>query len=306
MGQKDLAQNEYFKDKLRFADVCNGILFQGRTVIRPEELQEKESDIIFYKSKEQLSEIIADTIMMWNGMCINLVGIESQTKVDYRMVFRLMKEEALFYDKQWDENAREWARSREATKEVNYAWSPVGKEARFVPVLLLVIYFGIDKKWDGARCLYDMLDMNKDVEPYISNYKMNLFDFHDCSDFSVFKTENRLLFETLASCNTKKEMYAFMKAHEDEYEEWDVLTTKLMCDLLGLKHDKIMKKMMKEGISVCRAMEELMEDAIEEGREMERILSVRNLCKNLRISVEQAMDVLMIPINEREQIASRV
>ena len=302
MGQKDLTQNDYFKDKRRFADVCNGILFQGREVIRPEELQEKEADIIFYNPQEQLREIIADEVMIWNGICINIVGIESQTKVDYSMVFRLMKEEALSYDKQWNENAREWARSREATKEVNYAWSPEGKEARFCPVILLVIYFGIDKKWDGARCLYDMLDMNKDVEPYISNYKMNLFDFHDCNDFSVFKTENRLLFETLASCNTKKEMYAFMKAHEDEYKKWDVLTTKLMCDLLGLKHDKILKKMAKEGISMCRAMEELMEDAREEGREQgreqgrEEILSavVNNLMNSLHVSMEKAKELLKI------------
>ena len=97
-----------------------------------------------------------------------------------------------------------------------------------------------------------------------------------------------------------------MKAHEDEYEKWDVLTTKLMCDLMGLKHDKILKKMTEEGISMCRAVEELMEDAREEGREMERILSVRSLCKNLKMSVEQAMDALMIPINEREQIVGRL
>lgn len=77
MGQKDLAQNQYFRDKRRFADVCNGILFQGREVIRPEELQEKETDIIFYNPQEELNEIIADTVMMWNGMCINLIGIES-------------------------------------------------------------------------------------------------------------------------------------------------------------------------------------------------------------------------------------
>ena len=286
MGQKDLAQNDYFKDKRRFADVCNGILFQGREVIRPEELQEKEADIIFYNPQEQLREIIADEVMIWNGICINIVGIESQTKVDYSMVFRLMKEEALSYDRQWNDNAKEWTHSRETIKEVNYAWSPEGKEARFCPVILLVIYFGIDKKWDGARCLYDMLDMNKDVEPYISNYKMNLFDFHDCNDFSVFKTENRLLFETLASCNTKKEMYAFM------------LTTKLMCDLLGLKHDKILKKMAKEGISMCRAMEELMEDAREEGREQgrEEILSavVNNLMNSLHVSMEKAKELLKI------------
>ena len=86
MGQKDLAQNDYFKDKLRFADVCNGILFQGRGVIRPEELQEKEPDIIFYNPQNQLSEIIADEVMMWNGICISIVGIESRTKVDYSMI----------------------------------------------------------------------------------------------------------------------------------------------------------------------------------------------------------------------------
>ena len=145
MGQKDLAQNEYFKDKWRFADICNGILFRGKEVIRPEELQEKEADIIFYNPQEQLGEIIADTIMMWNGMCINLVGIESQTKVDYSMVFRLMKEEALSYDKQWNEKAKEWNLSDVPKKEVNYAWSQEGKVARFCPVILLVIYFGIDK-----------------------------------------------------------------------------------------------------------------------------------------------------------------
>ena len=30
MGQKDYAQNDYFNDKVRFSDICNGILFQGK------------------------------------------------------------------------------------------------------------------------------------------------------------------------------------------------------------------------------------------------------------------------------------
>ena len=142
-----------------------------------------------------------------------------------------------------------------------------------------------------------MLDMNKDVEPYISNYKMNLYDFHDCSDFSVFKTENRLLFETLANCKTKKQMYKFMKAHEDEYEKWDVLTTKLMCNLLGLKHEKILKKI-EEGVGMCRAMEELMEDAREMGIEVgkEETLStlVNNLMSSMHVSMEKAKELLKI------------
>lgn len=37
MGKKDNAQNHYFNDKVRFADACNGILYRGRAVIKPEE-----------------------------------------------------------------------------------------------------------------------------------------------------------------------------------------------------------------------------------------------------------------------------
>ena len=37
MGQKDLAQSDYFNDKVRFADACNGILFQGKEIIRQED-----------------------------------------------------------------------------------------------------------------------------------------------------------------------------------------------------------------------------------------------------------------------------
>lgn len=32
MGQKDLAQNDYLNDKVRFADMCNGILFHGKVL----------------------------------------------------------------------------------------------------------------------------------------------------------------------------------------------------------------------------------------------------------------------------------
>lgn len=55
---------------------------------------------------------------------------------------------------------------------------------------IFVIYYGTEEKWDGAVCLYDMLNIDKELEPYVTNYKLNLFDYHECEDFSVFKTEN--------------------------------------------------------------------------------------------------------------------
>ena len=39
MGAKDRKTNEYFADNRRFADMCNAVLFGGRTVILPEALE---------------------------------------------------------------------------------------------------------------------------------------------------------------------------------------------------------------------------------------------------------------------------
>ena len=59
MGQKDLAQSDYFNDKVRFADACNGILFQGKEIIRPEELQEPDAEMV-YREEEKRRKIIPD------------------------------------------------------------------------------------------------------------------------------------------------------------------------------------------------------------------------------------------------------
>lgn len=301
MGQKDYAQNDYFKDKVRFADVCNGILFQGQPVIQPEELQEMDPDIVYYDSKNTLHKLIPDKVMMWKGLYIGITGIESQTNVDYHMVFRVMKAEALSYDRQWSNLEKEYHRDGSLTEHAIFEWSSLGKESRFVPIIMLVIYLGTDKEWDGARCLYDMLDINEDLKPYVNNYKMNLFDYHDCDDFSIFKTENRLLFETLACSDDKRKMKAFFKEKSHEYENLDMTTKLLICDLLGFREGEFMKKRIKEGVHMCKAIQEMFDDALAEGRDEGALLLIRNLSTSQSISTDQAMEMLLIPEDDRER-----
>ena len=43
MGQQDLYQSDFYEDKGRFADVFNGVLFNGREVMKPEELEAERS-----------------------------------------------------------------------------------------------------------------------------------------------------------------------------------------------------------------------------------------------------------------------
>ena len=271
MGQKDNAQNGYFDDKVRFADVCNGILYRGKEVIMPQELQEMNPDIVYYDEKEKLNKIIPDKFMMWNGACIGIIGIENQTKVDYSMVFRTMKAEALSYAKQWNELEKKYTRERKLKKDMHLAWSELGKESRFIPVIMVVIYFGTDKEWDGAKCLYDMLDMCEELKPYVNNYRMNLFDYHACDDFSVFKTENRLLFETLACSDDKQKMKKHLARKYGEYEGLDRTSRRLICDLLGVNKELVEQRMKDEGITLCKALQEMYDDGVEKGRELGRI-----------------------------------
>lgn len=39
----------------------------------------------------------------------------------------------------------------------------------------LVLYFGDDRRWSGQLTLKESLDILKNFEPYVNDYKINLF-----------------------------------------------------------------------------------------------------------------------------------
>ena len=305
MGQKDLAQSDYFNDKVRFADACNGILFQGKEIIRPEELQETDAEMV-YREEEKRRKIIPDKVRMWKGIYIAILSVENQTKVDYKMIFRTMKAEAVNYERQWDEREKEYRRVGLLHEKAKLCW--VGKDEKFIPVITIVIYYGTDKKWDGATCLYDMLDMDKELEPYISNYKMNLFDYHDCEDFSIFKTENRILFEMLSCSQDKTVMKKLLEEKRNQYKDVDGSTIRMIFDILGIKYNSKMREKIEEEEDMCKAWDEMMEDERQAGREkgisLARTEDIRNIMDSLKVSALQAMSILKITETEKDKYIS--
>ena len=305
MGQKDLAQSDYFNDKVRFADACNGILFQGKEIIRPEELQETDAEMV-YREEEKRRKIIPDKVRMWKGIYIAILSVENQTKVDYKMIFRIMKAEAVNYERQWDEREKEYRRVGLLHEKAKLCW--VGKDEKFIPVITIVIYYGTDKKWDGATCLYDMLDMDKELEPYISNYKMNLFDYHDCEDFSIFKTENRILFEMLSCSQDKTVMKKLLEEKRNQYKDVDGSTIRMIFDILGIKYNSKMREKIEEEEDMCKAWDEMMEDERQAGREkgisLARTEDIRNIMDSLKVSALQAMSILKITETEKDKYIS--
>lgn len=305
MGQKDLAQSDYFNDKVRFADACNGILFQGKEIIRPEELQETDAEMV-YREEEKRRKIIPDIVRMWKGIYIAILSVENQTKVDYKMIFRIMKAEAVNYERQWDEREKEYRRVGLLHEKAKLCW--VGKDEKFIPVITIVIYYGTDKKWDGGTCLYDMLDMDKELEPYISNYRMNLFDYHDCEDFSIFKTENRILFEMLSCSQDKTAMRKLLEEKRNQYKNVDGATIRTIFDIIGIKYSSKMRAKIEEEEDMCKAWDEMMEDERQAGREkgisLARTEDIRNIMDSLKVSALQAMSILKITETEKDKYIS--
>ena len=300
MGQKDYAQNDYFNDKVRFADVCNGILFQGKQLCNPKDLQELNPDIVYKDNEQQkLRKTIPDKMCMWKDIYISVLALENQSLVDYSMVFRAMKTEAMSYEKQFKTLEREYRRQGLLGEKENLAWNALAKEAHFVPIILIVIYYGQDKIWDGAKCLYEMLDMDKKIESYVTNYKMNLFDYHDYEDFSFFKTENRELFEVLSCAEDEEKMDKLLCANMDRYRHLALDAVEVIFILTGIDLnilDNIKDEKGMEVVDMCKAWD----DHKESGRQEGICTSIKNLMESTMVSAQQAMEMLQISESDRD------
>lgn len=284
MGQKDYAQNDYFNDKVRFADVCNGILFKGKECIRAEDIEEMNPDIVYQdKDKEKLRKTIPDKMCFWKGIYLSVLALENQSIVDYSMVFRAMKTEALSYEKQWRALEREHRIQGLIGKKDNLAW-------------------------DGAKCLYDMLTMDKELEPYVSNYKMNLFDYHDYEDFSFFKTENRELFEVLSCAKDERKMDQLLNGNLERYRNLAADAVEVIFKLTGIDLN-ILENVRKDGmeeVDMCKAWDDHKEAGRNEGRQEGIFTSIKNLMESTKVSAIQAMEMLQVSETERDMYLERL
>lgn len=304
MGQQDLYQSDFYEDKNRFADVFNGVLFNGREVMKPEELENEDSVIVSPQNGKSGKKVICDKIRRWRGRCVSLMVLESQSYVDYRMVLRVMQSEVMGYDTQRKEANRK--NLEEGIKLVGDEYpSGMKKEQKLVPIITLVLYMGKDKLWDGARSLYEMLEVDEEIKPFVNDFKLNLFDYHDWKDFSRFKTANRLLFEALSCSSDKKKMEIILRENP-EYKVLDLESAKAIAGMLGVKIDldavKVKDGEGKEVYDMCKAFDDHKEEGRMEGEMQTFITVIKNLMSNQKITFETAVEMLGISTEKQREL----
>ncbi len=164
MGVGDVSLKKWLGEKERFADLFNGVLYEGKCVIKPKELQRiSEQHNLIVKDKHNAKRALwryRDIVMSWHGSILAILALENQEKVNYIMPVRNMIYDGLAYMEQID---TAWSdMTKEKRKELNCGefMSRYKKGQTLTPVVTLVFYYG-KEKWDGAKDLYEMLGISK-------------------------------------------------------------------------------------------------------------------------------------------------
>ena len=288
MGEIDRKMKEYFSHRRRYADLWNGSVFEGRQLVRGEEL-EGDATVATYSGQGESAESIPDVVMkqVLGKHTLAVWILQDQTIIDYSMPVRVMLDEAMRYHGQVKDIRRK-NRGTEAPDPGEYLYH-FRAEDRLVPVATLVVYWG-RKPWDGPRTLHGMMDfsmasrgqgsrygeLEERLRELVPDYPVHILDLSAVEDYSSFQTELRLLFELYACRDSREKLQNYLDSHKEcSRVDWET------CQMLGvmmnirelerIRNNNDNNKEAEEGVDMCQALKELIEEGKFEGMEAGRL-----------------------------------
>ena len=316
MGKGNAAVREWMSNPVRFSDLYNGIVFQGKQVVLPEELEpaEGETDILLEDNEQKVQEIhrYRDIVMRWKkGALLVLLACENQEKVHYAMTVRNMLYDSLSYAGQiqqlWKEREKE-EKQKMTAPEFLSKWK---KDDRLVPVITLVFYYDTEQ-WDGSTDLHGMLQWGEGnqelLREYVPNYRINLVDAGNLEHLERFQSDLQEILGMLKCRGNKKELLDYMNKREAYFRNVDEETYQVMREFLH--SEKMLKENVeriegKETVDMCKALEELYNDGVEQGIEQGRKQGIEQgiecgmfrgtieIMKEFGVSMEEAIERIM-------------
>ena len=273
MGKKDDYQFDYLDDNVRFADQVNGALFNGKQVVKPEELALEDSQNVSVinvdktgKKRPGSIKTVVDKARIWRGRKLHILVVENQNYVDYQMVLRNMLSESLEYRKQWKQKKRMHTAAKDFKYKDEYI-SGINKEEKLIPIITLVVYFGTDRKWDGAMCLHDLLDIDDEIKKYVTNYRLNLYDCQEHDTFDEYHTGLRQVFEAVRYSKDKEKLKNIMEQNKEAYSKLGPDTKDMLEVVANIKIPDKYKTVEdgEERYDMCKAFEDMRLEGYNEG-----------------------------------------
>ena len=193
MGVKDIEEKQFEDYNDVFADIVNVLLFKGKQVIKPDDLENSKDKSRFKASSGKITEQERDVAKWWRKVKIRLAlfGVENQTEEDPRLCFRLYGYDGAAYKSEYEEK-------------------------RIYPVITIVLYFNHKHRWSSPKTLLEKMDIPDELRPYVNDYHMNLFEIAWLSDKQVamFKSDFRIVADYFVQMRKNKKYVPSRKTIE--------------------------------------------------------------------------------------------
>lgn len=308
----DTVLKNYWRSNERFADFFNAVLFEGKPVIKPDELEDEDTEESSVLENGKYAEAIQasrDNIKIRkkskvHGVEFVMLGLEHQEHIHYAMPMRVMGYDYGVYKKQYDKNSEQY-KTAEGMEEDEYL-SRMKKTDKFRAVITVVVYYG-EKRWDGAASLHEMLDIPEEMKKYVNDYKMLLVEAGR-NDLVLRHTDNVDLFNLLKIILDRSLPGHEAKKKAIQYSEEHRTGRAVIMTVAGATNSRLDYDAFEKGDgSMCTLFEEIArENEIkfrEEGRAAEIIESgyefglsedniLERLQKKLDVSLQTAREYL--------------
>lgn len=307
MGTKDIVISDWLSDKVRFADLFNGTIFDGKQVIHPEELEviKGESNIVFRDKNKRTYTMkrFRDIVMRWNNKVdLMVLAGEAQSYVSYVMPVRNMLYDGVAYTDQIkeidklhkiNENNQNTHKikskeSKRRNRRVNKGrtgaefLSGFQKTDYIYPVITLVFYFG-NEPWDASLDLYGMFpdtytdEQMEMLHKYVPNYRINLIDVNNIEDSSKFVSDLKLILELMSFKQDKQKIQNYVDDNKEYFSNMDIISGAALGILLGCQKEttKIVMEKEKGGerdMDMCKALRDMCDESRQEAEDRNNAL----------------------------------
>ena len=229
MGAADTVTKAYMKENTVFADAFNYLLYRGRAVVDPTQLQELDTTEIALPfgaqdedgkpqedAVQKYRDVLKSAVIKEDGEAAYiLLGIENQTDIHYAMPVRNAVYDALQYGRQVADIAIKHRREDASSKAHSRGEYLSGfyKDDRLTPVITLVLHFGANE-WNGPLSLHEMMNVkNRELLRFVQDYQVHLIDPARLSEeeLAKFSTSLREVMGYIKYSKDKKKLSEFLK-----------------------------------------------------------------------------------------------
>ena len=304
MGKLDEETYGYLSVKEYFADLMNAGCFGGKETVSATDLEELTGRTQQDAEGKGRRSLYRDLRMkMRNGASFVLLAVEDQANVDWEMPVRFMCYDAAEYKKQLEELHRKKRQSREKAGFKRSRWAEKMDEGdRLHPIYTVCFYQG-EGTWNGPKSLKEVIDFGENAERWerrFNDYPITVINAEDANVAKNCRTELRQFLDVMGARRDRKRLKRLLQ--DRTYENLNYETARMIAVVTNmpdfLENEEKYKNQEGDGYNMCKAMEELKEEYKNDGMAE----ALRNLMETMHWTLEQAMNALKIPEDNRPRL----